>query len=152
MSNEFMEKAIELAQENICKMSGGPFGAVVVKDNAIVGKSRNMVVENHDATAHAEVSAIRDAGKTMETYDLSGCDIYTSCEPCPMCLMAIKWANIRHIYFAATREDASAIDFRDGNFYNELKDDVKTGIPLEEYRRPAAEIMLEWKRRTEMSY
>ena len=114
---EFMDIAIELSNENFEKNYGGPFGACVVKDGKIVGKGFNMVIKNSDPTAHAEVVAIRDACSNLGTHDLSGCEIYTSCYPCPMCLSAIIWSNIKTVYYGNTKEDAAAIGFRDDFIY-----------------------------------
>lgn len=149
MNIEFMKKAIELAEENIKEMSGGPFGSVVVKDGKIIGASRNLVLKNNDATAHGEVSAIRDAGSYLKNYDLSGCDLYTSCEPCPMCLMAASWANIKNIYFAATREDADKIGFRDEHLYEKLKKNITTGIHIKECQKQAINVMKRWHENSE---
>ena len=99
---------------------GGPFGAVIVKDGAIVGEGWNEVLRSNDPTAHAEVVAIRNASRLLETYDLSGCEIYSSCEPCPMCLGAIYWSRIGRVYFAVNRHDAAGIEFRDEHIYEEL--------------------------------
>lgn len=115
-----MREAIRLANESV-RNGGGPFGAVIVKDGQIIAGSSNSVTIDNDPTAHAEVSAIRKACSILGTYDLSGCDIYTSCEPCPMCLGAIYWAHIGHIYYGNTREDAAAIGFADDFIYNELE-------------------------------
>ena len=93
--NEYMKEAIELSKENFTKKSGGPFGAVVVKDGKIIGRGRNKVIKNNDPTAHAEIIAIREACINIKSYDLSNCEIYTSCYPCPMCLSAIIWSNIK---------------------------------------------------------
>ena len=114
-----MQVAIDLSEENLEKKQGGPFGACIVKDGKIIGKGKNQVIKNNDPTAHAEIVAIRNACKNLETYDLKDCILYTSCEPCPMCLNAIKWSNITEIYYAATRDDADAIGFRDRVFYDE---------------------------------
>ena len=116
--NEFMEKAIELSEENFDKNYGGPFGACVVKDGKIIGKGMNKVINNMDPTAHAEIVAIRNACKTLGTHDLTGCEIYTSCYPCPMCLSAIIWANIKKVYYGNTKEDAADIGFRDDFIYD----------------------------------
>ena len=116
--NEFMMEAKRLADTNIIDNEGGPFGAVVVKDNEIVGRGDNHVLKNNDPTAHAEVMAIRDACKNLNTYDLSGCTLYTSCYPCPMCLSAIIWANIKTVYYGNTKEDAADIGFRDDFIYD----------------------------------
>lgn len=120
-----MEEAIRLASENIDN-GGGPFGAVIVKDGKIVGKGVNRVTANNDPTAHAEVSAIRDATKNLSTFDLSGCEIYTSCEPCPMCLGAIYWARLKHIYYGNTQADAAKIDFDDSFIYRQVEKPIGT--------------------------
>lgn len=121
MRNEdFMRQAIDLAVENI-KNGGGPFGAVIVKDGAVVATGVNRVTANNDPTAHAEVSAIRAACTKLGTFDLSGCVIYTSCEPCPMCLGAIYWAHIDKIYYGANQFDAASVDFDDSFIYRELE-------------------------------
>ena len=121
MKNEdFMRQAIELAVENV-KCGGGPFGAVIVRDGKVVATGVNRVTANNDPTAHAEVSAIRAACTKLGTFDLSGCVIYTSCEPCPMCLGAIYWAHIDKIYYGANQHDAAAVDFDDSFIYRELE-------------------------------
>ena len=120
--NDFMKVAKELADENLKTNAGGPFGACVVKDNRIIGKGSNHVLCNNDPTAHAEVMAIRDACKNLNSYDLSGCELYTSCYPCPMCLSAIIWSNIKKVYFGNTYHDAANIGFRDKEIYNYIKD------------------------------
>lgn len=114
--NKFMEIAIKEALEGIEYNDGGPFGAVVVKDGKIVGRGHNMVVSTLDPTAHGEIEAIRDACQRLHTFDLSGCEIYTTSEPCPMCKCAIMWANIDKVYYGCTVEDAEAIGFRDVKF------------------------------------
>lgn len=114
----FMVEADCLARINLKTGDGGPFGAVVVRDGQIVGRGRNHVIERHDPTAHGEVSAIRDACANLGTHDLSGCELYTSCYPCPMCLSACVWANIRTVYYGNTKEDAAAIGFRDDAIYS----------------------------------
>lgn len=118
--NKFMQVADELAKQNLLTNNGGPFGAVVVKDNVIVGVGNNNVLKNNDPTAHAEVQAIRNACQNLETYDLTGCELYTSCYPCPMCLSAIIWANIKKVYYGNTKEDAADIGFRDDFIYKYL--------------------------------
>ena len=115
----FMREAIRLANESL-KRGGGPFGAVIVKDGEIVAKSANSVTIDNDPTAHAEVNTIRKASRRLGTFDLSGCTIYTSCEPCPMCLGAIYWSHIDHIFYGNTRKDAASIDFADDFIYEEL--------------------------------
>lgn len=118
--DDFMRQAIALAVENV-KGGGGPFGAVVVKDGRVVATGVNRVVPNNDPTAHAEVNAIRAACVKLGTFNLSGCVLYTSCEPCPMCLGAIYWAHIDKIYYGATQHDAAAVDFDDSFIYRELE-------------------------------
>ena len=119
--NEFMDVAIDLSDDNFDKNYGGPFGACIVKDGKIIGKGINRVIKNNDPTAHAEIVAIRNACKNLNTYDLSGCEIYTSCYPCPMCLSAIIWSNIKKVYYANTKEDAADIGFRDEFIYDFLE-------------------------------
>ena len=116
---EYMREAIRLADESV-KNGGGPFGAVIVKDGEIVAGSSNSVTRENDPTAHAEVNTIREACKKLGTFDLSGCTIYTSCEPCPMCLGAIYWARIGRIFYGNTRKDARDIEFADDFIYEEL--------------------------------
>lgn len=116
----YMLDAIKKAEENIITGKGGPFGAVVVRDGEIIATAGNCVTSTNDPTAHAEVVAIREACKALDTFDLSGCEIYASCEPCPMCLGAIMWARIDKLYYAADRLDASRAGFDDELFYTEL--------------------------------
>jgi tRNA(Arg) A34 adenosine deaminase TadA len=116
----FMRRAIELAQSGVDNDLGGPFGCVIVKDGQIVGEGCNQVTSTNDPTAHAEIVAIRDACRKVESFQLTDCTVYTSCEPCPMCLGAIYWARPAAIYFAGTREDAAAAGFDDALFYDEL--------------------------------
>jgi len=116
--NKYMKIAKELAKNNLKTNAGGPFGACVVKKGKIIGKGSNHVLANNDPTAHAEVMAIRDACKNINSYDLSGCELYTSCYPCPMCLSAIIWANIKKVYYGNTKEDAAEIGFRDDLIYD----------------------------------
>ena len=116
--NTYMKIAKELSDDNLKTNAGGPFGACIVKNGEIVGKGSNHVLKNNDPTAHAEIMAIRDACKNINSYDLSGCELYTSCYPCPMCLSAIVWSNIKHVYYGNTKEDAAEIGFRDDFIYN----------------------------------
>ncbi|HMU97580.1 MAG TPA: nucleoside deaminase [Chitinophagales bacterium] len=117
---KFMQRAIELSEMGMQTGSGGPFGCVVVKNGKIVGEGFNQVTSTNDPTAHAEVVAIRNACKNLNTFQLEGCEIYTSCEPCPMCLGAIYWARPEKIYYANSREDAKAIGFDDSFIYDEI--------------------------------
>ncbi|MBQ3308074.1 MAG: nucleoside deaminase [Bacilli bacterium] len=121
MKEEFMDVAIDLSDDNFEKNYGGPFGAVVVKNGKIIGRGINRVLKNNDPTAHAEIIAIRRACSKLETYDLSDCELYTSCYPCPMCLSAIIWSNIKTVYYANTKEDAADIGFRDDMIYDYFK-------------------------------
>ena len=119
--NKFMKAAIDLSKENFKKNYGGPFGACVVKDGKIIGRGMNRVIKNMDPTAHAEMVAIRNACKKLKSHDLSGCEIYTSCYPCPMCLSAIIWSNIKTVYYGNTKEDAANIGFRDDYIYEYIE-------------------------------
>ena len=119
--NEYMKIAKELSEENLKTNVGGPFGACVVKDGKIIGMGSNHVLSNNDPTAHAEIIAIRDACQKIGSYDLSGCELYTSCYPCPMCLSAIIWSNIKKTYYGNTKEDAASIGFRDDFIYDYIK-------------------------------
>lgn len=132
---QLMREAIRLSEENVTK-GGGPFGAVITRDGKIVATGVNRVTANNDPTAHAEVSAIRAACEKLNTFDLSGCEIYTSCEPCPMCLGAIYWAHIDKIYYGNDKDDAKAIDFDDSFIYDEL------ALPRGERRLPV-EVLLD---------
>ena len=115
-----MQRAIVLARQGMDNNAGGPFGCVVVHDGHIIGEGNNRVTSTDDPTAHAEIVAIREACKALNTFQLDGCSIYTSCEPCPMCLGAIYWARPANVFFACTREDAAAVGFDDEFIYNEL--------------------------------
>jgi guanine deaminase len=126
--NEFMEAAVLEAKKGIEVRDGGPFGAVIVKDGKIIARGHNKVVSSHDPTAHAEVVVIRNASEKLGRFDLSDCELYTTCEPCPMCYSAIHWAKIKKFYYGATRKDAAAIGFDDEYLYavlsGEKKDDT----------------------------
>lgn len=143
---EFMAEAIALSAEWEKEGKGGPFGAVVVKEGKIIGRGSNSVTSLNDPTAHAEVMAIRDACRNLNTFQLTGCEIYCSCEPCPMCLGAIYWARPEAIYFAANRLDAANAGFDDSFIYEELKlDTSERKIPTEE--RPeekAIQVFKKW--------
>jgi guanine deaminase len=120
MQEQFMRRAIALATDNVLTHKGGPFGAVIVKDGQIVGEGVNTVTATNDATAHAEVNAIRNACHKLNTFDLSGCELYTSCEPCPMCWTASYWAHIKTIYYGNRAEDAARVKFADAFLYEQL--------------------------------
>ena len=120
--NEYMKIALEEAEKNLITNYGGPFGACIVKDGKIIGKGSNNVLKNNDPTAHAEITAIRNACKNINSYDLSDCILYTTCYPCPMCLSAIIWSNIKNVYYGNTKDDAASIGFRDSNIYEYISD------------------------------
>ncbi len=145
----FMQKAIDLAKESMESGQGGPFGAIVVKDGEIIGKGSNRVTSDNDPTAHAEISAIRDACRNLKSFQLDGCDIYTSCEPCPMCLGAIYWARPKAVYFAATKDDAADAGFDDEFIYEEMEKPVdKRKIPMEQILREKAQLVfVGWKKK-----
>lgn len=123
--NEFMEIAIQEALEGMTCDDGGPFGAVIVKNGEIISRAHNEVVKTNDPTAHAEVVALRKASRILGRFDLSDCEIYSSCEPCPMCFAAIHWAKIKKLYYGSTREDAANIDFDDQYIYDVIKGTAK---------------------------
>lgn len=132
---KFMLEAIALSRKNIEKGHGGPFGAVVVQGETIVGRGYNQVILTNDPTAHAEIMAIRQACLTLGTYELAGCEIYSSCEPCPMCLGAIYWSRLEKLYFGCSRYDARDIGFDDNVFYHEVM------LPLNKRSMPSIQIM-----------
>ncbi|MBA4155013.1 nucleoside deaminase [Flavobacterium sp.] len=149
--NHFMKEAIELSRTSMNTNEGGPFGAIIVKNNQVVGRGNNKVTSSNDPTAHAEVVAIRDACKNLGTFQLDGCVMYTSCEPCPMCLGAIYWARPEKVYFANTREDAANIGFDDDFIYNEINIPIeKRHITFEQIQQEnALEVFQEWKLKTD---
>ncbi len=146
---KFMMEAITLSQNGVRNNEGGPFGCIVVKGEKIVGRGNNKVTSSNDPTAHAEVVAIRDACKNLGTFQLDGCEIYTSCEPCPMCLGAIYWARPKVVYFANNRKDAASIGFDDSMIYEELGIDLeKRKIPIFNIsREQAMKVFEEWKKK-----
>ena len=147
---QYMLKAIKQAQKSVEK-GGGPFGAVIVKDGKIVAEGSNGVTLKNDPTAHAEVTVIRKACKKLKTFDLSGCVIYSSCEPCPMCLSAIYWARIDKIYFGCTKNDAKEIGFDDSFIYEQISlKPEKRSIPSKEFlREDALSAFKMWKNKTD---
>jgi guanine deaminase len=149
MSNSFMSRAIQLSLENIASGLGGPFAAVVVKDGKIIAEGANRVTSTNDPTAHAEVAAIREACKKLGHFELTGCDIYTTCEPCPMCLGAIYWARPARVFFACTAADATAAGFDDSFIYRELGNPTGARkIPmLSLMRDEALQIFRVWERK-----
>lgn len=137
LQKKYMQEAINLALENVEGNNGGPFGAVIVKDGKIVGRGSNQVTTLNDPTAHAEIVAIRDACKRLNTFNLEGCELYASCEPCPMCLGSIYWANINKLFYAATKDDAAKSEFNDANIYHEIS------LPKDQRKLPATQLMRE---------
>lgn len=130
-----MAEAIQLAQSNVEENNGGPFGAIVVKDGKVIGRGTNKVTSTNDPTAHAEIVAIREAAQNLGTFNLEGCEIFASCEPCPMCLGAIYWARFDKFYYAGTKDDAAKADFDDSMIYRELC------IPKAERSLPSSQLM-----------
>ena len=145
--NEFMKIAIEEALNGMNSNEGGPFGAVIVRNGEIISRAHNEVVKTNDPTAHAEVTAIRKASSTLGRFDLSDCEIYSSCEPCPMCFAAIHWAKIKKLYYGSTREDAANIDFDDQYIYDVING-TATELQVEVLqidREESLEPFIEWK-------
>lgn len=133
-SSEFMQIAIDEAYQGIEAGDGGPFGSVIVKDGEIVGRGHNRVLVNNDPTCHGEMEAIRDACRNLGAYDLTGCELYTTAEPCPMCLGAVLWSNMDAVYYGCTREDSADIGFRDDAFYRQLDGEEET-VNFQEFDR-----------------
>jgi len=148
--NKFMLRAIELSISS-AKDTGGPFGCVMVKDDKIIAEGSNKVTFSNDPTAHAEIVAIREACKKLNTFNLSGCDLYASCEPCPMCLSAIYWSHVDNIFYANTREDAKKINFDDSLIYSEIsKKNEDRKIPIKQILRDEALKAFEiWDKKTD---
>ena len=147
---KFMREAIRLSIENVQSGNGGPFGTVIVKNGEIIASGVNKVTQSNDPTAHAEIVAIRSACETLGTFQLVGCEIYCSCEPCPMCLGAIYWARPDRIYFANTREDAADINFDDNFIYNELDVSIsQRKLPTPQVLRDEAQMAFtQWREST----
>ena len=150
MKNEFMKRAIELSIKSV-NTGGGPFGCVIVKGGKIVAEGSNKVTSTNDPTAHGEIVAIRDACKKLNDFNLQGSELYSTCEPCPMCLSAIYWARIKKIYYANTREDARKIDFDDSLIYSEFKKNInERKIPMiQMMRNEALEAFQLWEKKTD---
>lgn len=146
--NSFLERAIELSQQGMQSGKGGPFGCVIVKDGKIVGEGCNQVTTTNDPTAHAEVVAIRNACKNLNSFQLTGCDIYASCEPCPMCLGAIYWARPERVIYANTKKDAAAIHFDDQFIYEEIKktDEEREIVFIHHPHKKALQVFEQWKK------
>lgn len=150
--DKYMEKAIELARDSMEQNTGGPFGAVVVLDNKIIGQGKNLVTSQNDPTSHAEINAIRDACRHLGSYSLERAVLYTSCEPCPMCLGAILWARIGKVVYAATREDATNIGgFDDDHFYEEINAswEQRTVDYGQALRNKSKELFESWRKKTD---
>ena len=150
MKNKFMLRAIALSIESV-KTGGGPFGSIIVKDDKIISEGFNKVTSTNDPTAHGEIVAIRDACKKLNNFNLKGSELYSTCEPCPMCLSAIYWARIDKIYYANTREDARKIDFDDSLIYSEFKKNInERKIPMIQMMRNEALKAFElWDKKTD---
>ena len=147
IEKRFLERAIELSRQGMQKGDGGPFGCVIVKDGEIIGEGVNEVLVKNDPTSHAEVVAIRNACKKLNNFQLTGCDVYTSCEPCPMCMGAIYWARPNRVIYANTKSDAAAVNFDDQFIYDEIEK-----LPQDRYiqfihlpQEQALDVFLEWK-------
>lgn len=134
---EFMQMAIDLSLQNVRSGKGGPFGAVIVQNGAIIATAHNQVTSTNDPTAHAEIVAIREACRVLQHFQLTGCELYTSCEPCPMCLGAIYWARLDRVYYANTKTDAARIGFDDHFIYQELE------LPMGDRNLPTIQLMRE---------
>ncbi|MCX6788255.1 MAG: nucleoside deaminase [Candidatus Jorgensenbacteria bacterium] len=146
--NKFMKIAVQEAAKGVKANDGGPFGAVIVKNGKVVARGHNMVVISNDPTAHAEVTVIRNATAKLKCFDLSDCELYTSCEPCPMCLSAIYWAKFKKIYFGATRKDAANIGFDDKFIYDVLEKNTKPSVVLKPLdRKECVKPMDVWKKK-----
>lgn len=148
MSEEFMRRAIALALENIRNAKGGPFGALIVKDGRVLAEGVNRVTATNDPTAHSEVVAIREACRVLGNFQLNGCDLYTTCEPCPMCLGAIYWARPSRVFYACVAADAAAAGFEDAFIYEELRRPLTARrLPMKQMLRgEALEIFSQWNR------
>jgi len=144
-----MREAIDLSMRRMRRGAGGPFGAVVIRRGEVIARGWNRVTSSNDPTAHAEIVAIRGACRRLETFHLGDCDLYTSCEPCPMCLSAIYWAHVRKVFYGATRDDAAAIDFDDDFIYREIARPVgRRRVRMKQLMRAEAlEAFDEWKRK-----
>ncbi len=147
----YMQEAIDLSIKNVTDNNGGPFGAVVVKDGKIIARGYNQVTNNNDPTAHAEVIAIREACKVLGSFQLTNCEIYTSCEPCPMCLGAIYWARPSRVYYANTKEDAASIQFDDDFIYKEIAKPIQyRELQFIQVMRKEANVAFDiWKNKTD---
>jgi tRNA(Arg) A34 adenosine deaminase TadA len=151
MTKEFMLEAVRLSIKQMRLGKGGPFGAVVVRKGKIISRGWNQVTSGNDPTAHAEMVAIREACKKLKTFQLDDCELYTSCEPCPMCLSAMYWARLKKVYYGNTRKDAAKIDFDDDFIYREIPLPIsRRTLPMKQFlRKEALEAFMEWKAKTD---
>ncbi len=151
VNTNFMREAIRLSRRKMRANQGGPFGAVIVREGKIIARGWNRVTAANDPTAHAEITAIRDACKKLKRFHLDDCEVYTSCEPCPMCLSAIYWARIKRIFYGSTRADAAAIHFDDRFIYNEIRLPVsRRAIPMKPLlRTEALKVFAEWRKKAD---
>jgi guanine deaminase len=151
MKEKFMREAIRLSIQMMRRGKGGPFGAVVVRNGKVVGRGSNQVTSTNDPTAHAEILAIREACKRLKTFQLEDCELYTSCEPCPMCLSAIYWARLGRVFYANTRQDAARIDFDDEFIYREVALPIgKRKLKMKQLlREEALAAFAEWQQKTD---
>ena len=151
MKKKFMREAIRLSIQKMRRGAGGPFGAIVVKKNGIVGRGWNQVTSGNDPTAHAEIVAIRDACRRLKTFQLDDCDLYTSCEPCPMCLSAMYWARLRSVFYGNTRRDAARIAFDDDFIYREVALPIRKRqlVMTQVLRDEALAAFIEWEKKTD---
>ena len=149
----FMKNAVEEAEKGVVSNNGGPFGAVIVKDDKIIASAHNEVLKTKDPTAHAEILAIRKASKVLGSFDFSGCSIYSTCEPCPMCLSAILWAKISRLYYGCTSKDAARIGFRDEHIYKHIKGLKKTKhLMIEQMQKEVCcEVFNTWENKKDKS-
>jgi len=151
MNSRFMREAIRLSLKTLRRDQGGPFGSVIVKGNRVVGRGWNQVTSANDPTAHAEIVAIRDACRRLKTFALDDCDLYTSCEPCPMCLSALYWARIRSVFYGNTRQDAARIAFDDEFIYREVALPIRRRqLVMKQLLRKEAQVaFIEWEKKTD---
>lgn len=151
MNAHFLKHAIQLSEEKMQAGLGGPFGALIVKDQKVIAEGWNQVTSSHDPTAHAEIVAIRKAAEKLATFDLTGCEIYSSCEPCPMCLSAIYWARLSKIYFANTRFEAAQIGFDDNFLYEEVSKPIENRLipTLHIPNSYAQKVFSDWKNKSD---
>jgi guanine deaminase len=151
MKNNFMREAIRLSRQKMLANQGGPFGAIIVRNGKIVARGWNRVTATNDPTAHAEMTAIREACKKLKRFHLDDCEIYSSCEPCPMCLAAIYWARLNGVFYANTRRDAAGIQFDDRMIYHEISLPIpRRKIPMKQLlRNEALKVFMEWKKKSD---